>query len=67
MTICPHCGGSVHGIMYAHGQKYSYEGISEWKCVNCNYREGFFCKHELHDYEKEPVECDGTHPIVIEL
>ncbi len=56
------------GIEYGHDSKYRYDGVSEWKCGSCSYREGRWCERELVDHEVERPFCTGeVHPHVISL
>lgn len=71
---CPKCAGEIIGVEYAYGDKYRYDGISEYACVNylnkdgCDYRIGRWCEEELEVGMVEPVFCKGGgHPRVFTI
>jgi hypothetical protein len=54
-----HYGGKTHyslviGIQYDYNSPQHYDGISEWMCPFCGYREGRWTGRELKDGELEP-------------
>ena len=58
VSTCPHCnanlqdedGGSrVIGVEYQGG----YDGVSEWQCADCGYRQGRWSGKELVGDERE--------------
>lgn len=69
--VCPKCAGTVWiGIEYAYGNKFRYDGVSEWMCQGCNYREGRWCGEELTGNEVEPRFCEGDkkhHPVSVDI
>lgn len=70
MKTCKKCGGdAIVGIEYQYGSKYRFDGISEWKCFDCGYRQGRFCEEELTGHECERPYCDGKgkHPTEVFL
>lgn len=42
------------GIEYAYGSEYRYDGVSEWYCDKCKYREGRWTGKELKGDDLEP-------------
>jgi hypothetical protein len=51
--------GSTHfrrviGVEYAYGSPERYDGVSEWRCPDCGYREGRWTGKPLADGETEP-------------
>ena len=59
MDKCTQCGGeNIIMIEYGYGSKipleHQYDGISEYKCMDCGYREGRWSKKPLkgNEYEK---------------
>lgn len=69
-TNCPKCDGVgtlCIGVEYSYDTKYRYDGVSEWRCENCGYREGRFCGRELKEHEMEPPFCRGKHNHPIEI
>jgi C4-type Zn-finger protein len=55
MEKCPKCGsGNIIMIEYYNGTPYRYDGISEFNCRNCGYRQGRWTGNELKDGELEP-------------
>lgn len=60
---CPKCEHKEFGgLEYSYGSNLRYDGVSEWACMNCGYRQGRFCGHELQDNEIEKPFCDGSKP-----
>lgn len=65
MKKCPKCDGdAIVAIEYAYPSKFRYDGISEFMCYDCKYRQGRFCGQELTGSEMEPAFCEGKkkHP-----
>lgn len=61
--LCPGCGSDltlpdggsrVIGVEYAYGDPNRYDGVSEWRCPDCGYREGRWTGRHLADQEAEP-------------
>jgi ribosomal protein S27AE len=60
---CPKCGAEWHdkkgagvniiGIQYGYPSKECYDGVSEWNCQKCGYREGRWSGKEIHEGELE--------------
>jgi hypothetical protein len=48
------------GVEYAYGSPNRYDGVSEWLCPKCHYREGRWSGKELKGDEEEPRY--GEHP-----
>jgi transposase-like protein len=69
MKICPKCeSDNVIMIQYSYTSKYHYDGVSEYNCRDCGYRQGRWCGQELKDKECERVFCSGgSHPTEIYL
>lgn len=69
MKTCPKCNGdAIVAIEYDYGSKYRYDGVSEFMCFDCKYRQGRFCGQELHGKEVERPFCEGKgHPHVVEI
>ncbi len=57
-NVCPSCKGDVtdnlHGLQYEPGHPEEYDGISEWHCPYCGYREGRWTHQELLEGQSEP-------------
>lgn len=54
MEECPECGGSnIVGVEYHGTHPEHYDGISEWRCESCGYREGRFTGKKLKMDEVE--------------
>jgi hypothetical protein len=54
-----HYGGATHGsrvigVEYAYGSPHRYDGVSEWRCPDCGYREGRWSGKALAEGESEP-------------
>jgi hypothetical protein len=74
---CPKCGGNIIMVEYHGLEKYHYDGVSEYNCVNalryedgveptCDWRVGRWCGRKLEKGEVEPPFCEGKkHPKVI--
>lgn len=51
---CPKCNSlNVIGVEYSYDYPEYYDGISEWRCEDCGYREGRWSFKELKDGEYE--------------
>ena len=51
---CPRCNSlDIIGIEYSPNHPNHYDGISEWVCNDCGYREGRFSGKELLEDECE--------------
>ena len=71
---CPGCGvnlaapgGSrVIGVQYSYDSPNHYDGVSEWRCPDCDLREGRWSGKILKDGESEPryggKPCRLGHP-----
>lgn len=44
----------VIGVEYAYDNPNHYDGVSEWVCPDCKYREGRWTGRELAEGELEP-------------
>lgn len=55
MNQCPKCKGKIVGVEYPYTNKHHYDGVSEWMCQDCHYREGRWSHRELGLNEYEPV------------
>lgn len=54
LTTCPKCGShEIGGVEYAYHHPERYDGISEWYCLKCTYREGRWSGKELAEGEAE--------------
>ncbi len=50
MKECKKCGSKdIMGIEYGYPSKEQYDGISEWSCIKCGYRQGRWSEEELKD------------------
>ena len=49
---CPKCHAELWGVEYCL-TPCDYDGVSEWKCMDCGYRVGRWSGKELHDGELE--------------
>ncbi len=50
MEICPKCKSkNIIGIEYMAGTPQDYDGISEWQCQDCGYRQGRWSGLELKE------------------
>lgn len=55
MKKCPRCNGTnIVGVEYNYTDPYRYDGISEWDCMDCKYRQGRWTEKELKDGVQEP-------------
>lgn len=67
---CPECGQQVWMVEYARGNKYRYDGVSEYACKDekCGWRAGRWCGQVLEKGMVEPPFCTGgDHPRVFEI
>lgn len=56
-----HCGKPMMGQEYSYDHPARYDGISEWRCIVCGYREGRWSGKELKNEEFEkPFGYDTT-------
>lgn len=54
MTECPKCkSDKIIGVEYGHKDPEHYDGVSEWNCLGCGYREGRWSEKELKGDESE--------------
>ena len=54
MNKCTKCGSTnIIGVEYGYPHPEQYDGISEWKCQDCGYREGRWSGKWLQDDEIE--------------
>lgn len=61
--ICPKCDSvNICGVEYYLTPE-DYDGVSEYNCIDCGYREGRWTAKELHDNEIEPLYGHGGRPI----
>jgi hypothetical protein len=61
---CPGCGADMSGVgtrdsrlisvEYAHESPERYDGVSEWRCPDCDYREGRWTGRRLWGRQTEP-------------
>jgi hypothetical protein len=56
---CPKCGedpmvGVQYGRLAMKGEECHYDGVSEWWCPSCKYRQGRWSGKELAENEHEP-------------
>jgi len=49
-----HCGKLMVAVEYSYGSAHRYDGISEFLCRECGYREGRWSGKELKEGELEP-------------
>lgn len=55
MKQCPKCHSiDIVGCEYAYGHPERYDGISEYRCMKCKYRQGRWTGKELGEGEDEP-------------
>lgn len=55
LDVCPKCGNDkIAGVEYAYGDSNHYDGVSEWQCIGCGYRQGRWTGKELAEGESEP-------------
>lgn len=55
MKQCPRCNfTNIIAMEYGYLHPFHYDGISEYKCLECNYRQGRWTKKQLtkDEYEK---------------
>lgn len=51
---CSRCSSTcVTGVEYGYPNRERHDGVSEWQCQECNYREGRWTGKEIHDGELE--------------
>lgn len=56
MNKCKKCESkNIIGIEYGYMDEEHYDGISEWRCGDCGYREGRWTGKELKDGDVEKV------------
>lgn len=54
MKKCTKCGSKdIIAIEYGYSEPEHYDGISEYRCLDCFYREGRWTKTELKENEIE--------------
>ena len=41
------------GVEYSYVSPYRYDGVSEWLCPDCGYREGRWSGRELRNFDQE--------------
>jgi C4-type Zn-finger protein len=52
MDKCKNCGSkNIVGIEYSWDSPYYFDGVSEWDCQDCGYRENRFTGKELKEGE----------------
>ena len=50
MKKCPKCGSThIIGVEYWYGSPERYDGVSEWECRVCGYRQGRWSGLEIPD------------------
>ena len=59
MTQCPKCkSDNIVSVQYGYvatkGTECHYDGISEYECKDCGYRQGRWSGKELKDKDHEP-------------
>jgi hypothetical protein len=60
---CPRCGSkNIGGVEYALTSE-DYDGVSEWNCIDCRYRQGRWTGQELKDGFIEPRYGRGGQPV----
>lgn len=53
-TGCPKCGSKNYfGVEYSYDDPKHYDGVSEWQCGPCNFRQGRFSGKELTGTDQE--------------
>ncbi len=50
-----HCGKQMIALQYHYTSPNHYDGVSEWRCSVCGYREGRWSGKELKDDEEEKI------------
>jgi Zn ribbon nucleic-acid-binding protein len=54
MEKCPKCQEKkIIGIEYGYGHPERYDGVSEWLCAKCGYRQGRWTEKELKNGDVE--------------
>lgn len=55
MEKCPDCESkNISACEYAYTSPEHYDGVSEWHCEDCGYRQGRWSGKELKEGEIEP-------------
>lgn len=49
------CGELMTAVEYPWDDPNHYDGISEYRCMNCGYRKGRWSGRELKENESEPI------------
>lgn len=66
MEDCPNCSSdNIILIEYGYGHPEHYDGISEYKCLSCGYRQGRWTGKELKLGFIEPRYGKGGEPVPI--
>lgn len=64
MKKCPKCGSkNIVAVEYWHDSPERYDGISEYDCKNCDYRQGRWTGEELKSGYIEPRLGHGGKPV----
>lgn len=64
MEKCPKCqSNNIGGLEYAYGNEHRYDGVSEWNCIDCGYRQGRWTGKEIKDGFAEPVYGGSGEPV----
>lgn len=64
-ATCPIDGTELIGLEYAYGEKWHYDGVSEYVCPKdgCHYRECRWCLKKLEEGQSVIPFCTGEmHP-----
>lgn len=64
METCPKCQSkNIMGIEYFYSEPEDYDGISEYDCRDCGYREGRWTHKELKEGFIEPKYGQGGQAV----
>ena len=68
MEACPKCQAkNIVGVEYHGLHPQRYDGISEWMCLSCKYRQGRWTGKELTRGFVEPRLGRGGLPVPVEV
>lgn len=68
MDNCPKChSDKIIGVEYHGTSPQHYDGISEYQCLDCHYRQGRWTGKELLPGFVEPRHGKGDEPVAIRI
>lgn len=67
MTKCPKCSSeNIVAVEYSHPNPERYDGVSEYQCIDCAYRQGRWTHKELPVGYVEPRLGRGGKPVQVD-